>query len=310
MTLSFVGQDLRHQSFRGKNLVDADFTGADLRGCDFREAILTGGDFTGVTTGQSYKQFIYLIVVAGAVAFMGMVIGLGASLGLFLGAIVGDALGAILGTVLGAVLGAVLSGIVVTLVSFLTAFISRVTGGTGIVSLDTVMFESTFAVVGNVGITVLIAIQAYNSFLIGNISLGILCITASLIFITITWFYFKELLKTLKSSISTYFNGADLTGANFANAELQFTDFTDANCNLVNWQGVKFYHCKLPKSIENAQVRYLCKNPEKGRAGNYTSSNFHKAYLQNVDLVDAILRNTNFNGADLRGAKLRCTLKL
>ena len=65
MTLSFVGQDLRNQSFRGrKDLAGADFTGADLRGCDFREAILISANFTSVTTGKSYKQVIVLVGIA------------------------------------------------------------------------------------------------------------------------------------------------------------------------------------------------------------------------------------------------------
>jgi len=66
MTLSFVSQDLRNQSFRGrKDLAGADFTGADLRGCDFRDAILIGANFTGVKTGQSLKKLIILILVGG-----------------------------------------------------------------------------------------------------------------------------------------------------------------------------------------------------------------------------------------------------
>jgi uncharacterized protein YjbI with pentapeptide repeats len=307
MALSFVGQDLRHQSFRGRtDLAGADFTGADLRGCDFREAILTGANFTGVTTGQSYKQFIYLIVLAVEVAFMGVVVGLAASLGLVLGAIVGGALGAIAGSVLGGFLGVVAIAIVVVPISFLTAFIVRATDGPGIVSVDIAMMsERTCTIVITIGITVVVTFQSYSSFLSGNISLGILCSTASLVFIAITMSESKELLKTLKSSeASTYFNGADLVNANFANAELQFTDFTDANCDLVNWQGVKFRSCNLPKSIKTDQVRYLCKNPDKGRGENFTSSDFRNTYLQNVDLVDAILHNANLNGADLRGAKL------
>ncbi|NMF56615.1 pentapeptide repeat-containing protein [Pseudanabaena yagii] len=305
MTLSFVGQDLRHQSFNGReDLAGADFTGADLRGCDFREAILTGANFTGVKTGQSNQQFIYLIEVTVAFTFMFVVIGSGASLGFLLGVIVDDALVSILGSVLGGFLGAVASGIVVSLVSFLTAFIARVTGGAGIVRVDPLMFKITLAIVSLLGIVVVIIVQAYKSFLTGNVRWGILCITASLVFIIITLPVSKELLETLKSSISTYFNGADLTGANFANAELQFTDFTDTNCDLINWQGAKFFRCKLPKNIEDTKVRNLCKKPESGRAVNYASANFHKAYLQNVDLVDAILHNANLNGADLRGAKL------
>jgi uncharacterized protein YjbI with pentapeptide repeats len=53
MALSFVGQDLRNQSFRGrKDLAGADFTGADLRGCDFRDLVLIDTNFASVKLGR------------------------------------------------------------------------------------------------------------------------------------------------------------------------------------------------------------------------------------------------------------------
>ncbi len=77
MALSFVGQDLCNQSFRGrKDLAGADFTDADLRGCDFRDAILIGANFTGTKTGQSIQQSSMrgaIIASGGSVAVMAVV---------------------------------------------------------------------------------------------------------------------------------------------------------------------------------------------------------------------------------------------
>ena len=114
----------------------------------------------------------------------------------------------------------------------------------------------------------------------------------------------QQLIETIKGATGTDFRGSDLTEAKFVNARLRVTDFTKANCDLIDWQGAEFYLCKLPKNLEDDQVRYLCRNPDKGRGENYTSLDFRNSYLQNVDLVDAILRSANFNGANLRNAKL------
>ncbi|MFN5855140.1 MAG: pentapeptide repeat-containing protein [Pseudanabaenaceae cyanobacterium] len=236
MALSFVGQDLRNRSFKGRrDLIGADFTRADLRGCDFRGADLTGANFTGAKTGKSRRQWMILIAFAFAGAFAFAVAVAGAVAGAFAGAFAG---------------------------------------------------------------------QAYTALVAGKTGLGIAYSFTSLILLYLAWYLLKQLIEIIKSATGTDFRGADLTGAKFVNAQLRVTDFTDANCNWVNWQDAEFYLCTLPKNIEDDKVRYLCRNPDKGRGQYYTSLDFRNTYLQNADLVDAVLRHANLNGADLRGAKL------
>ena len=274
MAPSFVGQDLRNRSFRGrKDLAGADFTGADLRGCDFRAAILIGANFTKAKTGKSRKQLITLIAFAflgtTAVVVAGVSVGMVADAGVFAFAFTGAIAFAFAFAFLGA---GVVAGMFTF--SFVLVFASAAIGHTYIIFAD------------------------------GKIALGIVNGIVSLFLLFLAWYCLQQLVKTIKSAIGSDFRGADLSGAKFVNAHLEVTDFTNAKCDLINWQGAEFYLCKLPKNIEDNKIGYLCRNPDKGRGENYTSLDFRNTYLQNVDLVDAILRNANFNGADLRGAKL------
>jgi uncharacterized protein YjbI with pentapeptide repeats len=274
MALSFVGQDLRNQSFRGrKDLAGADFTGADLRGCDFRDLVLIDTNFASVKTGKSHKQLIILITFAflgtTAVVTAGISVGVIAQAGVFAFALT----------------GAIAFG-------FAFAF-----AGAGVVAgMFTFSFVLVFAVAA-IG-------HAYTTFLENKIALGIANSFISLVLLGFSCYFLKQLVKTIKSATGTDFRNADLTGSKFVNARLQVTDFTNAKCDQVNWIGVEFYLCKFSKNLADDRVRTLYRDPNLGRGENYKSSDFHNAYLQNVDFVDAILRNANFNGADLRNAKL------
>jgi uncharacterized protein YjbI with pentapeptide repeats len=274
MAQTIIGKDFRNQSFRGqKDLAGVDFTDADLRGCDFRDALLIGANFTGVKTGKSCKQLITLIAFAflgtTAVVVAGVSVGVVAEAGVFAFAVAGA-------------------------IAFAFAFVFA---GAGVVAgMFTFSFVLVFAVAA-IG-------HAYTTFLARKIALGIVNSVVSLLLLFFAWYCLQQLVKTIKSATGTDFRGADLSGAKFVKAHLEVTDFTNAKCDLINWQGAEFYLCKLPKNIENDKVGYLCINPAKRRDADYTSSDFRNTYLQNVDLIDAILRNANFNGADLRGAKL------
>jgi hypothetical protein len=68
--LNFANQDLRNRSFKSQNLNGANFSGCDLRGCDFSHALLQGANFERVKTGQTPRQFIPSVVLAGAVALL------------------------------------------------------------------------------------------------------------------------------------------------------------------------------------------------------------------------------------------------
>jgi len=168
-------------------------------------------------------------------------------------------------------------------------------------------FAVLLAVLLAVVCTGVLVVRSYESFFVGNILDGLVGSITSFVLLGFAWYLFQKLIKILKCARGTDFRGADLTGAKFVNANIRVTDFTNANCDLINWQSVEFYLGKLPKNLEDDKVRYLCGNPDKGRGENYTSSDFRNTYLQNVDLVDAILCNANFNGAYLRGAKLTNT---
>ena len=276
MAQTIISKDLRNQSFRGrKDLAGADFTNADLRGCDFRDAILISANFTDAKTGKSRKQLITLIAFAflgtTAVVVPSLLVGKVAANGVFAFAFTG---------------------------AIAVAFAFVFTGAGVVIDMFTFSFVFVFAVTA--------VVHAYIAFdsNIPNIPLGIINSIASLFLLFLSWYCLQRLGKTIKSTTGTDFRGADLTGAKFVKSHLEVTDFTNAKCNLINWQGTEFYLCKLPKNIENDKVGYLCRNPDKGRGENYTSLDFRNTYLQNVDLVDAILRNANFNGADLRCAKL------
>lgn len=277
MASTIISKDFRNQSFRGrKDLAGADFTDADLRGCDFRDTILIGANFTGVKTGKSRKQLITLI--AFTVAFTGA------------GEIAGELMVSFAVAVAGAFAGVSAGAFALAVESIGSKpAVAYLVGFTG-------AFTGAVVVAG--------ALKSYNSFLSGESFQAINYIIISLILLFFACFCFKGLIETIKSSTGTDFQGADLTGAMFVNAHLKVTDFTDAKCDLINWQGAEFYLCKLPKNIENDKVGYLCVNPDKRRDTDYTSLDLRNTYLQNVDLVDAILRDANFNGANLRSAKL------
>ncbi|MCY7332145.1 MAG: pentapeptide repeat-containing protein [Pseudanabaena sp. CAN_BIN31] len=288
MALSFVGQDLRNKSFRGrKDLAGADFTGADLRGCDFREAILVNANFTSAKTNKSRKQLITLITFAfvGAVTVAGMVAFMFVGEGAFVFSV------------------AVTFAIAGWFAFVFTAMFAIAFMFTG-VDVVTIAFAIAGAIALAIALAVVIAGQTYNVFLAGKITLGIMNSIICLIALGLAWYFLQVLIKTIKNVTGADFRGADLTGAKFVNANIHVTDFTGAHYDLIDWQGVEFYLCKLPKILEDDRVRYLCRHPDKGRAENYIAADFHRVYLQKADLVDANLQKANFNGADLREAKL------
>jgi hypothetical protein len=66
---SFVNCDLRNRSFKGQNLKDVDFRGSDIRGCDFSYAQLQGANFEQVRAGQTLRQLLPLMLIAGGVTW-------------------------------------------------------------------------------------------------------------------------------------------------------------------------------------------------------------------------------------------------
>ncbi|NEQ42661.1 MAG: hypothetical protein F6K00_03495 [Leptolyngbya sp. SIOISBB] len=61
--LSFINQDLRCQSFRGRSLQHAQFQQCDLRGCDFLQADLRGAKFENCRVGTQGTGAILLCLI-------------------------------------------------------------------------------------------------------------------------------------------------------------------------------------------------------------------------------------------------------
>ena len=66
---NFSNQDLRNRSFRSKALNEVDFSGSDIRGCDFSQAQLVAARFDRARTGQTNRQIFPPILVSGIFAF-------------------------------------------------------------------------------------------------------------------------------------------------------------------------------------------------------------------------------------------------
>lgn len=68
--LNFSNRDLRNRSFKGKSLNGADFSGADIRGCDFHHAQLVAANFERVRAGQTSRQLLPPLLIAGILALL------------------------------------------------------------------------------------------------------------------------------------------------------------------------------------------------------------------------------------------------
>lgn len=60
----YSNQNLRRRSFRGENLKGMDFSGADLRGCDFSYCHLDGANFARTRMGKTPQDTIIITIVS------------------------------------------------------------------------------------------------------------------------------------------------------------------------------------------------------------------------------------------------------
>lgn len=264
---NFSHQNLQNRSFRGRNLTGADFSGADIRGCDFSKAILQDANFTSCKAGQSMSKFFSSVVCAVFIATLASHANSQMLFGI-LGRIPGDkawpyaiALFISLGI---AGVGAGVRGIIsiksllgkLTLVvtaaansALLGFFYGGMAGGKNpqVASISAALAAVVMAVISlyyprsivNIVVATSGAIAAYGfcflmiaiaSALIstGNLISGMIWGILSLAAIAIMVIALNKAIQDITSFGTTSFRFADLTNANFDNANKGNSDFSGA----------------------------------------------------------------------------------
>ena len=265
--LNFSNQNLRNRSFKGQNLNIANFSYSDIRGCDFSNSSLRGANFENVKAGQTTKTFVSLIAVAFITSILVFhavsqmifgviertpespvwVYGIVLSISLAIAGIASTAMslakkktifkrittiisGATSGAILGFFYGGTAAG-----KNPQVAITSAVIGAL-IMAICSFYFKKGFI---PIALSVAGTIYSYGfGFLVGTRAIAFLS-TQNLIwgfglsFLSLTYIGFTliSLRYTIKE-ITTYsvtsFRRSDITNANFNNAKLGFSDFTNA----------------------------------------------------------------------------------
>ena len=266
--LNFSNQNLRNRCFKGQNLNRANFSSSDIRGCDFSNSLLRGANFQNVKAGQTTKIFLSLIAVAfittiivfHAVSQMifGViertpespvwVYGIALSISLAIAGIACTAMslakkktifkristilsGATSGAILGFFYGGTAAGGKNPQVAITSAVI-----GALIMAICSFYFKKGF-----ISITLPVAGTIYSygfGFLIGtraiaflstqNLIWGFPLSFLSLAYIGLTLISLRYTIKEIITYSVTSFRRSDITNANFNNAKLGFSDFTNA----------------------------------------------------------------------------------
>ena len=110
----------------------------------------------------------------------------------------------------------------------------------------------------------------------------------------------------------TQFRGADLTDANFAQANLKRADFSNSRkrptkFTRICWHDAKQLNraCLGSSILRDAKVRTLLTTPEKGYKQDFTGANLSGAFLKGADLESAIFRDADLSEASLESAVLK-----
>ncbi len=265
---NFSNQDLRNRSFKGQNLDGANFSASDVRGCDFSNTSLRGANFENIKAGQTTKIFFSLIAVTFITtiivfhAVSQMIFGViertpespvwvyGIALSISL-AIAGIACAAISlakresifkrittiisGATSGAILGFFYGGTAAGGKNPQVAIASAVIGAL-IVAISSFYFKKglmliTLSVAGTIysyGFGFLVGTRAIAFLSTQNIIWGFGLSFLSLIYIGFTLISLRYTIKQITTYCATSFRNSDITNANFNNAKLGFSDFTNA----------------------------------------------------------------------------------
>ena len=269
--LNFSNQNLRNRCFKGQNLNGANFSSSDIRGCDFSNSLLRGANFENVKAGQTTKTFLSLIAVAfitiiivfHAVSQMifGViertpespvwVYGIALSMSLAMAGIACTAMSLakkktifkgistiIFGATSGAILGFFYGGTAAGGKNPQVAITFAVIGAL-IMAISSFYFKKgfipiTLSVAGTIysyGFGFLAGTRAIAFLSTQNLIWGFILSFLSLTYIGLTLISLRYTIKEITNYSVTSFRCSDITNANFNNAKLGFSDFT----NTVNW---------------------------------------------------------------------------
>ena len=270
----YSGENLQGRSFRRANLRQADFTGADLRGADFSYAILSGAKFNHAKLGIQKSSRVFLLFFSLVLSLLSGYVAMLAGSTVHKLVLSGDwrlqGSGYILigffilftAVALWKGLDTAVTKILLTLIGITGALglIMFVTGyGTGegaLYGLFALLLMAMMFVVGTVarttigtlGSTILFVLVAISGGMFGrSVGGGIGTIVMAIACALISKRALKEkgdtLLRKVALTVSTYFGTsfkqANLSGADFSDAEIKNTNFSGANLNGANWVNVK-----------------------------------------------------------------------
>lgn len=265
--INFRNKDLRNRSFKGQNLDGADFSYANIRGCDFSNTSLRGANFENIKAGQTTKIFLSLVAVtfitiilvfhAASQMIFGViertpqspvwVYGIALSISLAIAGIACAAMsltkrkstlkrittiisGASSGAILGFFYGGTAGGGKNPQIAIASAAIGAI-----IMAISSFYFKKgfipiTLSVAGTIysyGFAFLVGTRAIAYLSTQNIIWGFGLSLLSLTYIGLTLISLRYAINEITIYSVTSFRHSNITNANFNNAKLGFSDFTN-----------------------------------------------------------------------------------
>ncbi|MEM6400167.1 MAG: pentapeptide repeat-containing protein [Cyanobacteria bacterium P01_D01_bin.116] len=266
--LDFSNQNLKNCSFKGRNLNGANFSFSDIRGCDFSRTSLREANFENIKAGQTPQTFLSSIAIGFITAIIvfhaisQMVFGVIARtpespIWLYAVALLTSlAISGIVSAVMslthkksifhrlfttlssatsGAILGFFYGGTAAGGKNPQVAIASAALGAL-IMAINSFYFQRGFVAiilsvsgtVASYGFAFLVGTRAIAFLSTQNLIWGFCLSFLSLIYIGLTLISLRYTVKEITRYCVTSFRSSDLTNANFNNAKLGLSDFTNA----------------------------------------------------------------------------------
>ncbi|PSB17830.1 hypothetical protein C7B65_17375 [Phormidesmis priestleyi ULC007] len=316
---NFQRANLCGQDLKGKDLSGSDFSYANIRGANFSHTILKDTDLTGVKAGLRGGWFIatgllvVLVILAilsnsAVIVAIASITVIGTSAFAASSSYCGSYYGFYYRTLALALTASIAVGVVGGTSLVLSLAISRFATGSispfiiavGCIPVGLSLIGCiVLAGVGTKSGTVSAVVDARGSRIFGAFTTVLIGIT-------------DELMKfSIISTGGTSFLGADLTGANFTQANLGHTTFREAILDSVCWfQARGLERCQIRlRHLNNQYLRQLITTLN-GQDQNFDFSNLQKVNLQGANLQDARFMGANLNHSNLRNANFsRAILK-